>query len=124
SLTASAAPTMTRMAVPRPPPPWPWVWAPSGIPITILLVFGGGLPPVADLARGPVDGAGTAALDAAAALAPGADLHPPLAGLDGAGAAEFAAADNRARSPAMVRDLVYSGCLGKDTRRQSSKITI
>jgi hypothetical protein len=48
---------------PRPLPPLPWVCAPSGCPIgVLLLVPGGGLPPVADLAGGPVNGPRTAAL--------------------------------------------------------------
>ncbi len=44
--------------------------------VLLLLVSGGGLPAVADLPGGPVDGAGAAALDAAVSLAPGANLHP------------------------------------------------
>src|SRR5512132_1597561 len=79
AFTASAAPTSTSTAVPRPLPPLPWVWAPSGIPMTVLLVSGGGPLPVADLEREPVDGAGAAALDPAPSLAPRADLHAPPA---------------------------------------------
>ena len=45
--------------------------------LVLLLVPGGGLPPVADLAGEPVDGAGAGALDAAASLAPGADRAAP-----------------------------------------------
>ena len=53
------------------------------IAVLLLLVSGGGLPALADLAGGPVDGAGAAALDAAESLAPRADLGArrlPLAG--------------------------------------------
>src|SRR5690348_11924586 len=72
---------------PRPLPPPPWVCAPSGCPITVLLLVpGGGSPPVADLAGAPVDGAGAAALDAPLALAPGADRAAPGPALDVAGA--------------------------------------
>src|SRR5690349_17674321 len=72
---------------PRPLPPPPWVCAPSGCPITVLLLVpGGGSPPVADLAGGPVDGAGAAALDTAPAPAPGADRAAPWPALDVAGA--------------------------------------
>jgi hypothetical protein len=79
---------------PKPPPPRPRVCAPSGCPITVLLVAGGALA-VADLAGEPVDGAGAAALDTAPAFAAGADLHPPLAAFDVAGAAAFGAAAKR-----------------------------
>src|SRR6266516_6135744 len=93
--TASAAPTITSTAVPSPPPPLPWVCAPSGIPITVLLVFGGGALAVADFERGPVDGAGTQPLDTPASLAPGAHLHPAFAAADVAGALAFGAAAER-----------------------------
>src|SRR2546430_3204629 len=93
--TASAAPRTTSTAVPIPLPPLPWVCAPSGIPITVLLVSGGGLPPVADAPGGPVHGARTGALHAAAALAPRAHLDPPPAGLDGPGTAAAATAAER-----------------------------
>src|SRR5947208_3445829 len=86
SFTARAAPMTTSTAVPRPLPPLPWVWAPSGCPIAVLLVSGGCLAPVADHAGGPVDGAGAAALDAAASLAPGADRAAPRPALDVPGA--------------------------------------
>jgi hypothetical protein len=62
--------------------------------VLLLLVSGGGVAAVADLAGEAVDGAGAVVLDAAASFAPGADLHPPAA-LDVAGAAAFAAAAER-----------------------------
>jgi hypothetical protein len=63
----------------------------------VLLVLGGGVAAVADLAGEPADGAGAGALDALASLASGADLDPPLAALDVAGALAFAAAAERAQ---------------------------
>src|SRR5262245_2411701 len=69
---SSAAATITSTTMPKPLPPlWPWVWAPSGIPMTtVLLVSGGGLPPVADPEHEPVNDARASPLDAPAALAP------------------------------------------------------
>jgi hypothetical protein len=60
----------------------------------LLLVAGGGLPPVADLAGELVNGAGAGALDALEAFAPGADRAAPGATLDVPGAlAPLAAAE-------------------------------
>src|SRR5262249_49960192 len=50
--------------------------------LLVLLVPGGGLPALADLPGGAVDGAGADPLDATAALAPGADRAAPGAALD------------------------------------------
>jgi hypothetical protein len=65
--------------------------------MTILLVFGGGALPVADLEGGPVHGPGAAALDAAQSLASGADLDPAGAALDVALAPALAAPAERAQ---------------------------
>src|SRR5881392_2803566 len=84
TLTARAAATTASTAAPI-PLPLPWVWAPSGIPMSVvlsLLVPGGGLPPVADPAGGPVDGAGAAALHPLESLAAGADRAAPGPALD------------------------------------------
>ena len=54
--------------------------------LLLLLVPGGGLPPVADPAGEPVNGPRAGALDAAASLAPGTDRATPGAAFDVAGA--------------------------------------
>src|SRR6266516_1095192 len=97
SFTASAAPMTTSTAVPMPLPPLPWVWAPSGIPMTVLLLLvpGGGLPPVADPAGEPVNGARAGALHPLESLAAGADRAAPGPALDVAGALALGAGAER-----------------------------
>jgi hypothetical protein len=84
-------------------PPPSWVWAPPLwlCPMSVVLslgVSGGGLPPAADPAGGPVDGAGAGALDTALALAPGADWAAPQPALDVPGALAAGAGAERAQA--------------------------